>query len=332
MQITNVILSGGVGSRLWPLSRKSCPKQYAKFLGEHTLFQRTVIRNRPLTNRQLIVGNKDNYILSKEQIEEVGVNEFDILVETVPKNTAPAIAFAAFQANDEDILLVTPSDHIIQDDEAYEKAVNRAFELASENSIVTFGVKPDRPETGYGYIKFDKETAISFTEKPDPETAKKYLNDGDYLWNSGIFCFKAGVYLQELEKSRHDIFQASKVAINNVEKSFIPAQESEFIPEESIDYAVLENSDKIKVVSSEFVWSDLGSFESLYNYFKEHKDGENVYSNNLIISDKRVEVIGLDQVGVIETDDAILILPIEDSQNVKKLYEKLEVQNPDLIS
>lgn len=327
----NVILSGGVGSRLWPLSRKSCPKQYVKMFDGKSLFQLTVLRNAELAGNVMVVGNRDNSGLSEEQLKDLGIENADILVEATPRNTAPAIAFAALHADADDILLVTPSDHIINKFELYKESVERAAELAAEGNLVTFGLRPTRAETGYGYIEYSGEDVKAFKEKPDAKTAQQYLESGNYLWNSGIFCFRAGTFLEELGKYRPEILKASEAAYNKMKNGHFPEEESLQIPSESIDYAVMEQSDKIKVVPSDFSWSDLGSFESLYEYFSENGEGRFIQDKNLVMSNKHVEIIGLENISVIETEDALLILPNSDSQKVKGVFERLEGERPGLV-
>ncbi|MDZ4329892.1 MAG: sugar phosphate nucleotidyltransferase, partial [Flavobacterium sp.] len=196
--ITHVILTGGVGSRLWPLSRKSQPKQYLDLFDGKSLFEMTVERNRNLANKIMVVGNIDNCHLSRKVMEKSNTPYLDI-VESTPRNTAAAIAFAAFASHPDDILIVTPSDHIIDAMENYEAAINEAVEKASKGYIVTFGIVPTKPEIGYGYIERKGDDVISFREKPNQVTAKDFIAKGNFLWNSGMFCFKAGVFLEELQ-------------------------------------------------------------------------------------------------------------------------------------
>jgi mannose-1-phosphate guanylyltransferase len=332
MNLINVLLTGGVGSRLWPLSRKSRPKQYIPLFNGKTLFQLAAERNNNICDEILIVCNKDNYQLSEQNIKDSGITTYSKIVEATPRNTAAAVAFAALWANKEDILLVTPADHIIEDLDIYKKSVDRAVELAKEGNLVTFGIKPTKPETGYGYIQHNGEDVISFKEKPSFKDAEKYINDGNFLWNSGIFCFKAGVYLEELQKFRKDIYDSSKAAFSNIKNDFMPLDESLQIPKESIDYAVMEHSKKIKVVPSSFTWSDLGSFEALYDFYKSQGQDHLFKNNNLILSSKKhVEIIGLENIVVVETDDATLIIPRDKTQDVKNIYETLEKTKSKLI-
>ncbi|WP_339813408.1 mannose-1-phosphate guanylyltransferase, partial [Zunongwangia profunda] len=226
----HVILTGGVGSRLWPLSRKSQPKQYLEIFKNDSLFELAIKRNQKFSDGLIVVGNKDNRSLSISSLKKLGVNNYHEIVEATPRNTAPAIAFAAFQVKSDDILVVTPADHIIKADENYDHAVSKAIKLAEEGNIVTFGVKPTRPETGYGYIESDGQNVVSFREKPNLETAKDFLHRGNFLWNSGMFCFKAGVFLSELEKYEPKVHEASKEAFQKSEEGRLDEALSMDIP------------------------------------------------------------------------------------------------------
>ncbi|WP_447642244.1 MULTISPECIES: mannose-1-phosphate guanylyltransferase [Chitinophagaceae] len=329
-KITQVILTGGVGSRLWPLSRKSRPKQYIPLFGNKSLFQLCAIRNKPLAENILIVGNQSNRNLSQENLHNIGIHAYDEIVEVTPRNTAAAIAFAAFSVPEDTILLVTPSDQVVTGEEAYEHAIQEAVQLAHEGYLVTFGIRPKRPETGYGYIEFDNNTVVSFREKPNREQAEQYLQTGRYLWNSGMFCFKAGVFLSELQKYEPEIFNFSKNAFDNRNGNVLDLEDSNMIPSKSVDYAVMERSKKIKVVCSDFGWSDLGSFDSLWEYLDTHEEGPS--RQNLVLgTDKHVEFIGVDNIVLVETEDAILVLPRSMSQEVKDVYERLEKEKPELL-
>lgn len=330
MKLINVILTGGVGSRLWPLSRKSRPKQYIPIFDNKTLFQLCVERNSALCAHLIIVGNKDNQHLSASDLNKVKVKDYVDIVESTPRNTAAAIAFAAFAAAPEDILLVTPSDHIVTNAVSYKKAVDEAVAFADKDYLVTFGIPPTAPETGYGYIKYEGTDVLGFREKPNKETAQSYIETGNYLWNSGMFCFKAGVYLAELKKYEPLLFETAHAVWENNADHMLDLALSEKIPSRSIDYAVMERSSNIKVIPADFGWSDLGSFDSLWGYIEKNKP-ESV-SNNLVLgTDKHVEFLGVDNLVLVETDDAILVLPRDKSQEVKSLYEKLEKDRPELL-
>lgn len=331
MNIVNIILSGGVGSRLWPLSRKARPKQYLPIFGKQTLFQKTVLRNKDFCDATLIVGNQDNVELSRQNLQALGIYHYSEIVEACPRNTAAAIAFAAFQVNREDIMFVTPSDHLIDSDDAYASAVHRAIQLAKEGYIVTFGLQPTKPETGYGYIESNGEEVIAFCEKPDLQTAKIFIEKGNFLWNSGMFCFQAGVYLDELREFEPELFHAAKRAIADSEEGKLNLELSLQIPSVSVDYAVMEKTKKIKVVPSTFQWSDMGSFESIYDYFESQGYPKDSFGNMVIGTDIHTEFAGLSNTLLIQTEDAILVLHKEKAQAVKKLYERLEKEKPELV-
>jgi len=329
--IIHVILTGGVGSRLWPLSRKSQPKQYLEIFENKSLFEITVDRNSHLANKVMVVGNVDNHHLSNKVMTQTETSYINI-VEATPRNTAAAIAFAAFASNPDDILIVTPSDHIIDKMEEYNIAINEAVSKAKDGFIVTFGIIPTKPETGYGYIESKGDTVISFREKPNETTAKEFIAKGNFLWNSGMFCFKASVLLEELKQFQPDVYEKSKTVWEASKNGFLDLDLSLEIPSISIDYAVMERSKKIKVVPAAFSWSDLGSFESVYDYLvsKGHPTDKN--GNMVIGSGKHTTFLGLKNTIFVYTDSANLILQKENSQDVKDIYSELERINSDLLN
>ena len=331
MKIVNVILSGGVGSRLWPLSRKARPKQYLPIFEGKTLFQRTAIRNQEFCDQILVVGNADNYHLSRKDLDGAGIHEFQEIIEACPRNTAAAIAFAAFALQPEDILFVTPSDHLIYADGTYAAAVYRAIQLAKQGFLVTFGLKPTHPETGFGYIEFQGEEVLSLREKPDFETAQSFIEKGNFYWNSGMFCFQAGVYLEELKSFEPELYAASKIAWEGSKEGKLEIELSLQIPSISVDYAVMEQSKKVKVVPAQFQWSDMGSFESIYEYLEAQGHTKDENGNMVIGTPVHTEFTGMKNTLLIQTEDAILVLQREKAQDVKKVYERLEKEKPDLI-
>ena len=328
--ITHVILSGGVGSRLWPLSRKSNPKQYLNLFKEGSLFGMTVLRNKTLCDKVTVVGNCDNYQLSKEVLESQEVSYTDI-VEATPRNTAAAIAFAAFAAEPEDILLVTPSDHVIVGEEAYTRAIEQGIEKAKEGYIVTFGIQPTRPETGYGYIEYDEDRVLSFREKPNQDTAEDFIERGNFLWNSGMFCFRADTLLQELQQFEPKVYATALAAWQHQKGGKLDETLSKKIPSISIDYAVMERSKKIRVVATQFEWSDLGSFEALYDYLVSTGYAVDEQGNMIIGSEMYTAFVGLKNTIVVYTDDALLFVQKEKSQDVKKVYNTLDKHQSKLI-
>jgi mannose-1-phosphate guanylyltransferase len=331
MSIINVILSGGVGSRLWPLSRKTKPKQYLPLFEGETLFQKTVLRNSGFCDSVTVVGNFENYQLSRKDLSSAGIEKFTEIIEACPRNTAAAIAFAAFAANPEDILFVSPSDHLIEIGEDYDQSIERGISLAKEGFIVTFGLKPTKPETGFGYIEADGEDVTSFREKPNKETAESFLKAGNFYWNSGMFCFKASVFLDELKNLQPEVYSASKIAFEAIDNSFLNEELSMKIPSISVDYAVMEKTKKIKVVASEFSWSDMGSFESIYEYFKKKGHPTDSKGNMVIGTEIHTEFTGLKNTLLIQTPDAILVLKKDQAQDVKKVFERLEKERPNIV-
>ena len=329
--IVHVILTGGVGSRLWPLSRKSQPKQYLEIFEGKSLFEMTVNRNSHLANKVMVVGNVDNHHLSGNVMGKSQTAYVNI-VEATPRNTAAAIAFAAFASNPDDILIITPSDHIIDKMEDYNNAINEAISKAEEGFIVTFGIIPTKPETGYGYIESKGDNVLSFREKPNETTAKNFIAQGNFLWNSGMFCFKTSVLLDELKQFQPEVYEKSKIVWESSKEGFLNLEASLEIPSISIDYAVMERSKKIKVVPASFSWSDLGSFESVYDYLvsKGHPIDKN--GNMVIGCDKYTTFLGLKNTIFVYTDTSNLILQKENSQDVKDIYSDLEKQNSELLN
>ncbi|MCK5779655.1 MAG: mannose-1-phosphate guanylyltransferase/mannose-6-phosphate isomerase [Psychrilyobacter sp.] len=340
----NVILCGGNGTRLWPVSRTLMPKQFVKLFNEESLFQLTVERNNKLCDKNIIVSNTEQYFLALDQLEERGDYNFkksSFLLEPVGRNTAPAIALACFEAQKDELILVTPSDHLIKDEVEYKKVVKKAKELALEGNLVTFGITAKFPETGFGYIEAelqnsneDKGEVVgidvkAFHEKPDFDTAKKYVEAGNYYWNSGMFCFKAGVFLEELKKHSPKIYEMSKVAFEEKqdisENIFrVTREDMENIPSDSIDYAVMEKSTKVKVIPANINWSDLGSFEALS---EEIPNDEN---NNLVMTKKFTAMIDVEDLIVVDTKDALLISKKGSSQKIKAVVNKLKEEGSHL--
>jgi len=322
-KVINVILSGGFGTRLWPLSTPENPKQFLKIFNGKSLFQHTVGRNKSLVDANMILTNEAHYKIALAQVDEIGV-KFDYKVlEPVPRNTAPAITLAALSVDKDDILFVTPSDHMIDDKETYANCVHDAIELAKKDFLVTFSIKPTFAETGYGYIEFDGNDVKSFREKPDLKTAKEFLSKGNFYWNSGMFCFKAGVYLDEIKKHSPEIYHKSVEAF----KSGVNEKTMSEIPEDSVDYAVFEKSGIIKTIPSSFRWNDLGNFDSLLEYLEEYGEGVSGVQgvdieNCKAFAKKKVFGIGVSDLNIIETEDSIIVLPCGKAQEIKKVYQK----------
>ena len=334
--MTNIILCGGSGTRLWPLSRTLMPKQFVKLFEGESLFQKTVQRNQKACDSQFIVSNSEQYFLAVDQIEEMAIPNYkaNYLLEPVGRNTAPAIALACLALDAKEIVLVTPSDHLIKDESAYLDVIEKAKTLALSDNLVTFGITPKYPETGFGYIEADGDDVLSFKEKPDAITAQSYLDAGNYYWNSGMFCFKAGIFLEELKQHTPEIYKASLAAYNNAKTDGmirISHDDMSAIPEDSIDYAVMEKSDKVKVIPSDIDWSDLGSFESLDEEIDSSQSVINIDSkNNLILSPKQVAAIDVEDLIIIDTADALLVSKKGSSQKVKKVVKRLKEENSEL--
>ncbi|HFU75987.1 MAG TPA: mannose-1-phosphate guanylyltransferase/mannose-6-phosphate isomerase [Arcobacter sp.] len=345
--MTNILLCGGSGTRLWPISRTLMPKQFVKLFDNKSLFQLTVERNTNICEKFLIVSNVEQYFLAVDQQEELNQKNNSYLLEPIGRNTAPAIALACLTLDKEEIVLVTPSDHLIKDEKEYTTIVNRAEKLANKNFLVTFGITPRFAETGFGYIEADGENVKAFHEKPDFDSATRYLNAGNYYWNSGMFCFKAGIFLEELKKYSPKIYKASEKALKNTKKGNITRVSHDDmynIPEDSIDYAVMEKSDKVKVVASNIGWSDLGSFDSLYEELPKDDNGNTINTNHISINSKnnliygnrrKIATVDLEDLIVVDTGDALLLSKKGSSQKVKKVVTEVrknsELHNIHLI-
>ncbi|CAL2060654.1 mannose-1-phosphate guanylyltransferase [Tenacibaculum sp. 190524A05c] len=333
-KIYNVILSGGSGTRLWPLSRENRPKQFLKMFDGFSLFQHTLKRNEDLVHDYLLITNSSQINLAENQAIELKKSVSKKIIEPVGRNTAPAIALAAFSLNQEDIMLVTPSDHMTGDKELYNKSISRAIELAEKDFLVTFGIKPFDPNTGFGYIEHDNEDVLSFREKPDLETAKYFLEKGGFSWNSGMFCFKASSFLKELELHNKDMYQKVKDAYEAInQKGEIPERLMSLIPSDSIDYAVLEKSNNIKVISSEFYWTDLGTFDAIVDYFNQDEIVNNLdknYNNNYLFSPSKKLFTNKKGLIVIDTDDAVVILEKGNTNEIKEIYNHIKSKIPEL--
>lgn len=341
-----VILAGGIGSRLWPLSRALYPKQFHKIFGDRSLLQNTLLRAAQVTAElPVIVCNQEHRFLVAEQCRTVGIEWRSIILEPEGRNTAPAIALAACACEDvnDAQLLVLPSDHLIEDEKAFVAAVKLAQKAAGEGALVTFGIRPTRAETGYGYIcapgaaPGDAATPVtSFVEKPDAATAQTYVDAGDYFWNSGMFVLGAAQYLTELE-IRSPQISASVVEAyrcGSVDLDFFrPGETFLDCPADSIDYAVMEKTDKAKVVPVDFSWSDVGSWSAIWEAGERDERGNHLAGdviaigteNSFVLAQHRlVGTIGIDNLVVVETADAVLVANKDDVQQVRALVTELE--------
>ncbi|MBB3345207.1 mannose-1-phosphate guanylyltransferase/mannose-6-phosphate isomerase [Luteimonas sp. RC10] len=346
--IIPVLLSGGSGTRLWPLSREMYPKQFLPLVGEHTMLQATWQRVAPLAGEQrpLIVANEEHRFIVAEQLQQVGARPETILLEPAGRNTAPAIAVAALEAAHsapDAVLLVLPSDHVVQDPDAFLAAVRAALPAAASGKLVTFGVVPHTPETGYGYIKAGtgEDAALPverFIEKPDLATAQHYVASGQYYWNSGMFLFRADRYLEELGRHAPAILSAVRTAWERARKDadFTRLDRDAFAasPSDSIDYAVMEKTDAAVVMPLDAGWSDVGSWASLREVSPQDADG-NAHHGDVVAIDCRntyahgnrlIAMIGLEDTIVVETDDAILVGRSDRIQQVKDVVAELKAR------
>ena len=345
-----VILAGGVGSRLWPVSRSLLPKQFIEFPHmQGSLFQNTLSRLEGLSDLEdpIVVCNNDHRFLVAEQLRQLGKEHSKLLLEPVGRNTAPAVALAALcalQDNADPLLLVLPADHVIEDQTTFQQAIAQALQSAKQGKLATFGIVPSVPETGYGYIHKGVQLASGngycveqFVEKPDQETAQAYLDSGDYFWNSGMFLFSASTYLQELKRHAPDIFESCHQAYASLESSedFRRIPESIFAScrSDSIDYAVMEKTASAVVVPLEAGWNDLGAWDAMWEVRTKDEHGNAVSGNVLtfdvqnsyIQSESRlVAVAGIRDVVVVETADAVLVTHRSQAQSVKHLVQQLQ--------
>lgn len=348
-----VIMAGGTGSRLWPMSRELYPKQFLRLYGQRSMLQETVLRLDDVDAREpVVICNQEHRFLVAEQLRQINKLSHNIILEPVGRNTAPAIALAALSAienGDDPILLVLAADHIINNKLAFHQAIKSAFKFALQGRLVTFGIVPTGPETGYGYIHRGQEETLDeqiayqvsrFVEKPNKETAESYIASGEYYWNSGMFIFRAKKYLEELEKFRPDILDACKAAIQGCKESdeFIKVDRDLFIacPDESVDYAVMEKTTDAVVVGLDADWSDVGSWSALWEVSPKDDKG-NVLTgdtflhnaNNCYINtdEKLIAAIGVDDLVIINTKDAVLVVNKDQVQDVKKVVEYLKANH-----
>ncbi len=341
MHITPVILSGGGGTRLWPMSRPECPKQFLALTGTLTMFQMTLERTRDqsLFTAPIIVAGAAHGQTVQQQLAGIGITNAKILLEPTARNTAPAIALAALAVTDPKTpLLVMPSDHVINDAAAFQNAIAAALPIVQDGWLATFGIAPTGPETGYGYIKMAEEIApdvqrvARFIEKPDATRAKEMIDAGDHVWNGGIFLFRADRYLEALSIHAPVMLAAAKAAMANArtEGDLIHPDADHFAssPSDSIDYAVMEKDGRVAVIPVQMGWSDVGSWDALYDLGAARDSADHVEvegSRNLIRSDGiRIHMVGVDDMIVVASGNDVLIVPRGKSQDVKKIVEALK--------
>ncbi len=353
--IIPVILAGGSGTRLWPLSRQLYPKQLIDIYNENSMLQNTVLRLATVEDSgpPIVVCNEEQRFMTAEQMRKINVDPEAIILEPVGRNTAPAITVAALKAmeNESDpILLILPADHVIEDIDKFSDAVVSGIPYAQQNHLITFGIIPDSPETGYGYIKKGKSlsenSGISqiecFVEKPDLETARNYVESGSYTWNSGMFMFRASAIIKELEIHVPRMIKACRKVISSAKMDLdffrLNREDFQMIPSDSIDYAVMEKTSKGVVIPLDAGWNDMGSFDALWQA-GEKDDNQNVLKGNVLIHDVKqtyinsetrlVAAVGLEQFVVVETKDAVFVAPRDRVQDVKKIVKKLKAENRD---
>jgi len=350
VQIIPVILSGGSGTRLWPLSRKQYPKQYLPLTGDNTMLQETILRLNGLDNitDPIIICNADHRFIVAEQCQQIDIVNPTILLEPVGRNTAPAIAAAALQSikdSNDAVLLVLSADHVIQDVDAFHQAINIASKQAQYGKLVTFGIVPTDANTGYGYIQKGKSIeevfeVKEFTEKPNQETAESYLEQGNYLWNSGMFMFQANTLIDELTNYSPDIVASVKNAVKNAAQDLdfirLDKQEFESSPSNSIDYALMEKSNNVVVVPLDARWNDIGSWSALYDIGTKDDNGnviqgdvftEETTNTYINANHHMVATIGVQDLIIVDTPNATLISTKDKAQEVKKIVEQLQEQD-----
>jgi len=344
VSICSVIMAGGSGTRLWPLSRAAHPKQFLRLHGEDTMLQTTVKRLSELDiNSSITICNEEHRFFVAEQLREID-KLGSIILEPVGRNTAPAIALAALSAKDDPLLLVLAADHVIQDEAAFSAAVTQAIPLAEAGKLVTFGIVPSEPHTGYGYIKRGNDLGEGFkvdefVEKPSVKVAQGYISSGEYYWNSGMFLFRASRYLEELEKFRPDILGKCKLSVNEIKADLdflrVHKETFESCPAESVDYAVMEKTDDAVVVPIDAGWNDIGSWSSLWDISEKDGDGNSSHGDVILhgtrnsyvrADDKLIAVIGVDDLVIVSTKDALMVAHKDRTQDVKIITDILKTR------
>lgn len=348
-KIIPVILSGGSGTRLWPVSTPERPKQLLPLTADDTMLQLTAGRmsgfGAASVGRMILVSNAAHADIIDEQLRQSGIDDYQVILEPIGRNTAPAIALAALEAQLEDALLVMPSDHVIADPPAFHKAIAQALPLVAQGWLVTFGIKPDGPETGYGYIQMGQtcgkaiHEVVRFVEKPDLANAQRMLAEGHHAWNAGIFLFRADAYLAALERHRPDMLAAARTSMAQARREgahvFPDATAFHACPSDSIDYAVLERETKVACVPVSMGWSDVGSWDSLHAVSARCDNDNAVRGDALLLGARnclvhsdgpRVTLVDVDDLIVVVSQGEVMILKRGDSQKVRKITEALKAK------
>lgn len=350
--IIPIILAGGTGSRLWPLSREHYPKQLLTLVGENSLLQETIRRIQPLpgVEEPIVICNHQYRFLVAEQMLELGITEPKLILEPSGRNTAPAIAMASLLAqnlypHDKPLLLILPADHLIQEADHFVESITKAAPFAADHCLITFGIQPSYAETGYGYIRAGEAIApplfkvAEFVEKPKQSVAEQYLQEGNYYWNSGMFLFSADAYLQELSSYRKDIFQFCQKEAQSLQKStqgfFNLSEHFSDCPSESVDYAVMEKTDRALVYPLNVSWNDVGSWTALHDVLPRDEN-QNILqgdvtcietTNSMIRAEHRlIATVGVKDLIIIETQDAVMVAHKDHAQKVKDLVAQLKIQ------
>lgn len=338
--ISILILCGGSGTRLWPISREMLPKQFAPLLPDQTLFQKTLQRCKELfqlleiEGKILAITNKEHYFLAQEQSDAIGCKIDTFILEDTPRDSAPALILGTLATLTSQSILAIPSDHIIDNLPAFAKNIQEAIHLANKGNIVTFGIPPTYAHTGYGYIHSKNQEVLEFCEKPDAIKAEEFLKKGDYFWNSGMFCFNPQTLLQECKIHAKDLLEQCQQILSCAQKehNFIWLKSMQKMQKISIDYALMEKSKKIKMIPCDFSWNDVGSFDHLLEEFPSDENGNISQSrllqkdskDNFILSSKPISLIGIHSLAIIETRDALLIAKKGRTQEVKDIVTQLK--------
>lgn len=349
-----VILCGGSGTRLWPLSRTYTPKQFLPLTSSNSMIQETMLRLPKQTSKAIYICNEEHRFMLAEQLRQIDQDGSTILLEPEGRNTAPAVALAALQVlktAPDAMMLVLAADHVIENHDAFHKAIDCARKAAGEGQLVTFGIVPDRPETGYGYIKYDESSADchqvkQFVEKPNFELAEQYIASGQYLWNSGMFMFKAQTFIDELKKHSPEILTVCENAMAGVKSDldFLRPDKEVFLSciSESIDYAVMEKTEKAVVVPLDAGWSDVGSYSALADVLPSNDNANNVCLGDVLTEgakncyinsqNKLIAAIGVEDLVIVDTPDAVLVADKSKAQQVKNIVERLKARNRSEVS